>query len=75
MITVQAADPGEALLEIAAFDIGSDHFGDDRTVEAIVPGKSLVVHLLEPVEVIGEQSILRRIRWLTRVINRGRIPA
>ena len=75
MMTVWAADSGESFFQVSALEIGTDHFGDDRAVEAIVPGKSLVVHLLETVEVIGEQSIQRRISRLARVINRGCFPA
>ena len=36
VMTVRAADPGETLLEIAAFEIGAHHLGDNQAVDILL---------------------------------------
>jgi hypothetical protein len=52
VMTVRAADPGETLLEIAAFEIGAHHLGDNRAVEAILLAKPLVIYLFEMIKMV-----------------------
>ena len=51
-MSVWAADSGKTLLEIAAFEIGANHFGDDRVVEAILLAKSLIIYLFEMIKMV-----------------------
>ena len=49
-MTVRAVDPGEALFQVAAFEIGPDYIGNNRPVKTIVPLKTFVIDLFEMVE-------------------------
>jgi hypothetical protein len=47
MVAIGAANSGEALVKIAAFQVFSDNMGNYRAEEAIVLRKEIVVTILE----------------------------
>ena len=55
MAAVRAAYPGEAMSEVAAFEIVMHYLGDDRSEEAIVPGEPRVIDLDKLGEVAMQQ--------------------
>ena len=56
MLAVCAAHPGKTFLEISTLEEGSNRMFDDRPPEAVLGLISLVVNLLESVEVLIDQA-------------------
>ena len=59
IMTVWAADSGEALFQITAFKVGPYNFGDDRPVKTIIVREPLVIDLLKAVEMVQKQPVQR----------------
>jgi len=68
---VRATHPGEAVGEVAAFEIVVHHLGGDRAEEAVVPGEPRVIDVDEFVEVAMQQIPKRGVLRSARVIGLG----
>ena len=56
VFAVPAANPGESLLQISAFEKGCYRFLNNGTPETVLGLKSLVVNLLKEVEMLVEKT-------------------